>query len=246
MKKLVKAFVPRPVWQALSSIREQWFTEYARDSYSQEGEDILLERYFYTKRTGFYIDVGAHHPKRFSNTYRLYLQGWRGLNIDANPGSMRKFLRIRPRDINIEAAVSSVSKELTYYVFEEPALNTFDQQLALKWAAEKSRLTREIKIVPVPLWKLLDEYVPKNTKIDLLTVDVEGFDYDVLQSNDWTRYSPEYILVECLGGLTFDAESSDPIRLFLAERHYAMTAKTMNTVLYKLVCSEHDESAEKL
>ncbi len=246
MKKLIKPFVPKPVWQALSSIRQQWFTRYARDSYSQEGEDLLLERYLYNKRTGFYIDVGAHHPKRFSNTYRLYLQGWRGLNIDANPGSMRMFRRMRPRDINIEAAVSSVSEELTYYVFNEPALNTFDKQLALKWAAEKSFITQEIKTVPVPLWRLLDQYVPQNVNIDLLTVDVEGLDYDVLQSNDWTRYSPEYILVECLEGLTFDTESSDPIKQFLTQRHYTMAAKTMNTVLFKLVRPKQAESAENL
>jgi FkbM family methyltransferase len=235
MKKLIKPLVPKPVWQVLSSIREQWFTQFARESYSQEGEDLILDAYFYNKKPGFYVDVGAHHPKRFSNTYRLYLQGWRGLNIDANPGSMRMFRRLRPRDINIEAAVSSACEELTYYIFKDPALNTFDKQLALKWAAEKSFITQEVTIVPVPLRKLLDQYVPRNVKIDLLTVDVEGLDYDVLKSNDWNRYSPEYILVECLDALTFDSESSDPIRQFLAEQHYLMTAKTKNTVLFRLI-----------
>src|ERR1700752_1138868 len=184
MKSLIKPLVPKPIWQTLSSIRQQWFTRYTRESYSQEGEDLILDAYLSTNGPGFYVDVGAHHPKRFSNTYRLYLQGWRGLNIDANPGSMRMFRLLRPRDINVEVAVSSVSKELTYYIFNEPALNTFDEQLALKRAAEKPFfIKQEVKIMSLPLVKLLDQYVPHNVKIDLLTVDVEGFDYDVLQSN---------------------------------------------------------------
>jgi len=231
MKKLIRPLVPKPVWQALRLIRQQWFTRYARESYSQEGEDLILEAYFYTKSSGFYVDVGAHHPKRYSNTYRLYLKGWRGLNIDANPGSMQIFRRIRPRDINVEAAVSTVNQELTYYVFDDPALNTFDRELASKWASEKSFITQKVKILPVPLWKLLDQYVPPNVAIDLLSVDVEGLDYDVLQSNDWDRYSPEYILVECLD-TGFDSYNSDPIRQFLSDRCYKPTAKTRNTMLF--------------
>lgn len=232
MKRIIKPLVPKPVWQALSSIRQQWFTRYARESYSQEGEDLILEAYLYKRSSGFYVDVGAHHPKRYSNTYRLYLRGWRGLNIDANPGSMQIFRRIRPRDINVEAAVSSVTQELTYYVFADPALNTFDRELASKWASEKSFITQEVKILPVPLWNLLDQYVPPNVAIDLLSVDVEGLDYDVLQSNDWDRYSPEYILVECLDTMAFDSDCSDPIRQFLSDRCYRPTAKTKNTMLF--------------
>ena len=54
-------------------------------SYSQEGEDILLSRIFRNQKKGFYVDIGAHHPTRFSNTYYFYKLGWRGINIDAIP-----------------------------------------------------------------------------------------------------------------------------------------------------------------
>ena len=78
-------------------------------SYSQEGEDLVLARYF-AKSSLIYVDVGAHHPTRYSNTYLFYSQGWRGINIDAMPGSMDAFRRDRPRDINIEALVSTSKK----------------------------------------------------------------------------------------------------------------------------------------
>lgn len=72
---------------------------YSKPSYSQEGEDRLLDRYFGNRANGFFVDVGAHHPHRFSNTYLFYKRGWRGINIDAMPDSMKAFKSMRPRDV---------------------------------------------------------------------------------------------------------------------------------------------------
>jgi FkbM family methyltransferase len=225
--------IPKPLWQTLSSIRQKWFETHARTSYSQEGEDLILERFFEGRKSGFYVDVGAHHPRRFSNTYLLYLRGWRGLNLDANPGSMRMFQHIRPRDINVEAGVSATEGKLTFHVFNDPALNTFDRELALKRVNTTYTSVKEVILTTQPLWRLLDQYVPANTKIDLLTVDVEGLDYEVLQSNDWLRYAPEYVLVERLETPTMAMADSDPIGKLLSAHKYSIAAKTMNTVLFR-------------
>ena len=92
---------------------------------------MIMRRLFENQQTGFYIDVGAHHPKRFSNTYFFYKMGWQGINIDAMPGSMEIFRRQRPRDINIEKPISNCGQVgLTYYAFNEPALNGFSKELS--------------------------------------------------------------------------------------------------------------------
>jgi FkbM family methyltransferase len=234
MKRRLEALLPKTLREYLIQARQRWFDVYARKFYSQEGEDMLLERFLEDRHSGFYVDVGAHHPKRFSNTYRLYQRGWRGLNIDACPGSMTLFQRDRPKDINIEAAVSSTRQELTYYIFNEPALNTFRRDLAMERVGALYSIVKEVDIITVPLWQLLDQYLPTKIKIDLLTVDVEGLDYDVLKSNDWNRYSPEFILVECLGASTFDDVKSNPVAQLLSAQHYSIAAKTMNTVLFRL------------
>ena len=109
MKRWIKYALPSPLRKILSRARHKVSPRYARDSYSQEGEDLIMEHFLFCKPTGFYVDVGAHHPKKYSNTYRLYRRGWRGINIDANPGSMVEFRRVRPRDINVEAGVGAVS-----------------------------------------------------------------------------------------------------------------------------------------
>src|SRR5713226_7824178 len=99
--------------------------EFSHVSYSQFGEDMVLKKIFQDKPDGFYVDVGAFHPKYYSNTYLLYLKGWKGINIDATPGSMEAFKRIRPRDCNLEMPIGSRKQTLTYYMFEEPAFNGF-------------------------------------------------------------------------------------------------------------------------
>src|SRR5689334_1853966 len=95
-------------------------------SYAQEGEDLVLRRFVEERRTGFYVDVGAHHPTRFSNTYFFYEQGWRGINIEPAPEAAAAFIRLRPRDINLQVGVAEATGFRTYYIFNETALNTFD------------------------------------------------------------------------------------------------------------------------
>ncbi len=208
---------------------------YARRAYSQEGEDIVLERFLEDRQTGFYVDIGAHHPKRFSNTYLLYLRGWRGLNVDATPGSMSNFRQVRPRDINVEAAIGAGGKELTFYVFNEPALNTFDKELARKEAVGQYRIVREMMIRTIPLSELLDTYLPQGVNIDVLSIDTEGLDYEVLCSNDWSRFRPEYVLVECFGAQTITDALAHPACQLLAKENYVMVAKTMSTVIFRQV-----------
>jgi len=99
LKKLLKIILPKTLKNKFIEINNNYFDGYALKSYSQEGEDMILRRLFEKQLTGFYVDVGAHHPKRFSNTYFFYKQGWHGINIDAMPGSMKLFEKIRPRDI---------------------------------------------------------------------------------------------------------------------------------------------------
>lgn len=206
---------------------------YNNPSYSQEGEDRILARYFGGKEGGFYVDIGAHHPHRFSNTYLFYLQGWRGLNIDAMPGSMKEFEKWRPEDINIEAAVSSKKQTLVYHIFNEPALNTFSKEEALKKDGLRNyKITGTVAIETFPLSFLLEKYLQANQPIDFMSIDVEGLDFDVLQSNDWERFKPGMILIESLNS-SLELILQSPVFRFLKEKGYTLVAKSYNTLFFK-------------
>jgi len=200
-------------------------------SYSQEGEDRVLMRYFGYRPTGFYVDVGAHHPFRFSNTQLFYEMGWRGINVDAMPGSMRPFRRSRPRDINLEVGVDEVAATARLFVFEEPALNTFDEAIAQSHDAASGPIKKIVDVPVLPLRDILAAHLPPGQTVDFLSVDVEGRDLQVLRSNDWRQYRPKVVLAESLGK-TLDDLPADPIAGFLRSVDYVPYAKTANTFMF--------------
>ena len=217
----------------LRRVLERVLDIYATKSYSQEGEDLILRRIFEGRVRGFYVDVGAHHPRRFSNTYFFYRRGWRGINIEPRPDAIRAFQSARRRDTNLQLAVSDCAATLTYYWFDEPALNTFDGELARSRLANTPyQLVRTIEIPVERLDGILERHLPPGQVIDFLSIDVEGLDFAVLKSNDWQKFRPQCVLVEALGNSLEDAMRSE-VASFMKSQGYELFAKTFNTLVFR-------------
>jgi FkbM family methyltransferase len=235
IKKIIKKLIPNRYYSSVIEWKNLIFDVYATKSYSQEGEDMILRRIFEEKRrVGFYVDVGAHHPKRFSNTWYFYKKGWRGINIDAMPGSMKLFKKMRARDINLEIAISDKKQVLTYYCFNDPALNGFSKALSAERDGKgRYRIIDEIKMKTSTLAEVLDTYLPKGIEIDFLSVDVEGLDFQVLKSNNWSKYKPKVILVESLNSSLSNLGDCEVCE-FLISKDYYLFAKAVNTLFFLL------------
>ena len=82
---------------------------------SQFQEDKFILNKFPKSHKGVYLDIGSFHPTRHNNTYLLYKSGWQGINIDLNSLSIDLFNFFRPRDININAAISDQDSEKKLY-----------------------------------------------------------------------------------------------------------------------------------
>jgi FkbM family methyltransferase len=205
------------------------------ESFGQEGEDLIVGRLFDGVQNGFFVDVGAHHPFRFSNTWLLYQRGWRGINIDAMQGSMEAFRKWRPQDINIECLVSTSKQPLRFFQYEEPALNTLSDAIVRQREkdAPQYRLKGSIDLVPRRLDAILSDHVPPGQAIDLLNVDVEGHDLEVLESNDWERFKPRVIVVELLGRGFAEMERTALFQ-FLTARGYKLRSKLVNSAIFAL------------
>tara|TARA_B100001093_G_scaffold485127_1_gene519169 strand:+ start:757 stop:1125 length:369 start_codon:yes stop_codon:yes gene_type:complete len=78
---------------------------------SQLGEEKKLLTYFKPTYNGRYVDLGCFHPTRDNNTFDFYKRGWRGINIDLNPLTIDLFNFMRPKDINVCAAISDSTKK---------------------------------------------------------------------------------------------------------------------------------------
>jgi FkbM family methyltransferase len=228
LKNIIKRVLPRMVINKIFDYSDG----YSLKSYSQEGEDMILRRLFEKQQRGFYVDVGAHHPKRFSNTYFFYKKGWNGINIDAMPDSMKFFNKIRPRDINIEKPIFDEKKLLKYYAFNEPALNGFSKELSEERASKKGvKLLFTKDIETITLEEILNVNLPKNKSIDFMSIDVEGLDYTVLKSNNFNKFRPKAILIEIIGSSLSDIDNSE-ISNYLKNYNYSIYAKAVNTVIF--------------
>lgn len=215
-----------------SHIPALWFK---KPSFSQEGEDLILLSFLNTELTkkGFYIDIGAHHPFRFSNTALLYKKGWKGINIEPTPSLMSAFRRHRKRDKNLNFGISDHAGEITFYEFNEPAINTFDQSIAIsKNQIPQYHIVKETTIDVKPLSAILDEYLETNQIINVMTIDTEGFDFKVLKSNDWLKYKPIFVLIE--HDIDFNNLKNDEIYSYLTDLNYEIKARTHRTSIFRI------------
>ena len=233
IKSLIKKIFPHRFWGDPKSYYNLYLNSHENIYFSQEGEDVILRRIFEDQKNGFYIDIGAHHPKRFSNTYYFYDRGWEGINIDATPGSMKIFQKFRPRDINLEIAISEKEQLLTYFMFNEPALNSFSKSLSDKRQNEKCYIEKTISIPSFPLSTILNKHLPPEQIINFLSVDVEGLDLQVLTSNDWNKYRPKVVLAEVLGA-SLNTIKQDPVYKYLTNQGYILFSKLIHTCIFKI------------
>ena len=158
--------------------------------YSNWGLDILSDDFFKKKIKGVYIDVGCHQPFLNNNTYPLYKRGWSGINIDLDFNTIDMFNFFRKRDLNIQAAISDVEHETDLFFFHNrSAVNTLSKQSGLKAKEIKKVKTKTLNSI-IELSKFKDE------KIDYISIDVEGFELNVLKGFDINKYKPDLVIIE--------------------------------------------------
>lgn len=164
-------------------------------SYAQNMEDVVLSRLVPSVPHGRFIDVGAGHPILENVTYALYLQGWRGINVEPMQKEAALLREERPEDEAIQAAVGATSGSVT--LFEAPAENrgatTSSAELAGRYALEGERFV-PFEARMITLSSLLSKF--EAGEVHVVKVDVEGMESDVLGSADLQRHRPWVVVVE--------------------------------------------------
>ena len=164
--------------------------------YSFSGVDVIIENIFRHKNNGIYIDVGCQHPIKNNNTYLLFKKGWNGLNIDLDNDNIDLFNVARPNDQNINVAISNKIGETDLYFYHKKSpLNTIDKKTS---DYQKAPISEIKKIKTNTLTNIIKNSKYKNSKIDLLSIDVEGHEREVLEGFDFSICRPDVIVIEYL------------------------------------------------
>ncbi|HXH17921.1 MAG TPA: FkbM family methyltransferase [Chitinophagales bacterium] len=173
--------------------------QFQKISYSQSGEDLIVQYIF--DAIGIekpsYLDIGAYHPYRFSNTALFYEKGSRGVNVEPDPVLFKKFPDDRPEDVNLNIGVGLERGEADFFIMSSPTLNTFSRQEAERYQRETQYKLKEVKKLKVDTYQNLVETYFKNAP-DFLSLDVEGWDEVLIKNIDYSRSAPVVICVETI------------------------------------------------
>ncbi len=203
-------------------------------TYAQFGEDLILANIFALRgiEKPSFLDIGAHHPVNCSNTALLYTRGARGLCVEANPNLIQAFQDLRPEDKIINIGCGVAEGTLDFYMIDQASgRNTFDRATAEAFiAAHREFRIRETRAIPVlSLDQIVSRYCA-DIWPDLLSLDIEGLDYAVLQAAhfDSTR-GPKVICVETVSGA--DSRQDAAIETLLTGRGYSVLGRTVANVI---------------
>lgn len=163
-------------------------------SYAQNFEDVILERIFKNKKSGFYVDVGACHPVYDSVTYHFYLKGWSGINIEPQPKLFLELEAMRERDTNLRVCVGAQPGRETLYVTRNVGTSTLNQSLAENYRRDLN-IDEELTVELVTLDQIWSDCVG-DQQVDFMKIDVEGFEKDVLSGADFSRVAPSILVIE--------------------------------------------------
>lgn len=179
-----------------------------------EEEDLIILNYFKDINDGYYVDVGCYHPLHLSNTFLLHKKGWNGVNIDISEYTIDLFNYLRPRDTNINTAVTNFDGSTKFYYQKK-----LSQLSSIKKNTATKRMQGKIDEKEIKAYKLstiLSNTKYRHKKINFLNIDVEDSDFDVLCSIDFKIYRPDMICVEIIEEDIFESN----IYRFLNELNY--------------------------
>jgi FkbM family methyltransferase len=162
-------------------------------SYAQNLEDVILYRSLKTIEAGYYIDIGAQHPQNDSVTKAFYDRGWHGINIEPNEDYFNLLKQERPRDLNLNLAISNHKSTVPYYKISQTGMSTIRKHYANQYmqAGYKTQFSR---IPCTTLDEVCAQYEVHT--VHFLSIDVEGAEKAVLQGFSFLKVRPWIVIIE--------------------------------------------------
>lgn len=195
MKKRIKSCLRKafPSTRILKAWLVAWKDSISpvRDTYSQTGEDRMLLELFKKKHItkGRYIDVGANHPTKLSNTYRLYREGFTGIVVEPNRSLLRLHRMVRPNDLHLGIGCGDQAAALSFQHATSHVLSGFQSE------GLKASSFRGTELIPVLPLDLITASIP-DEEFAVLSIDVEGFDLQVVLGATETLKRTRFVVIE--------------------------------------------------
>jgi FkbM family methyltransferase len=164
---------------------------YGPSRHSEHVEEWILKDFFKDERDGVFVEVGANHHQRFSNTYYLEtVMGWSGVAVEPQIKFASGYRRYRPRTTFVPLFISDVSnQQATLYVTEN--------DLVASGVRNFTESFGEVTATPTTT-STLDDVLDRLsiTRIDFLSIDIELGEPQALAGFSIARFRPRLVAIE--------------------------------------------------
>ncbi len=220
----------------MTFLEKIYYERYTKKSYSLSNVDLIIDYLFKNINKGVYIDLGCNHPIKFNNTYLLYKRGWSGINIDSDFDSIKLFNKFRSNDFNVRNIVSDdESVKKLYYYHKRSALNTLSKDLVDSRTSKPSKIIEEKSVT---LNKIIEDSPYHNSKINLLSVDIENHEFEALKYFNFLKYKVDVLVVESTD------TSQKKLEMYNQSIDFITKSKVYNLIVkngYKLINLIHSD-----
>jgi FkbM family methyltransferase len=188
--------------------------KYGPSRFSQGVEEWILKDFFKDRRDGVFVDVGANHYEKGSNTYYLEsVMGWSGLAIEPQVKFAAGYQDHRPRTTFVPLFMSNLSnQQATLYVTDVDGVASYDREFTERWGDVTPTTTTTSTLDDV-----LDRL--KINRIDFLSMDIELAEPQALAGFSINRFRPSLVAVEA------HAEVRQQILDYFARNEYALVGR---------------------
>jgi FkbM family methyltransferase len=172
------------------------FLDREKSLYTKGQEEELIRYFFRDQRDGFFLDIGCYKYDEASTTYYLEKHlGWSGIGVDAEEVWGVGWKQFRPRSKFFAYAVSDKSGEtLTFLRAGGVAATELDTKNLEFWQEKKGFEPKKVTVPTITMNDLLDR--EEVTKIDFLSMDINGAEPIALAGFDIERFAPKLVHVE--------------------------------------------------
>jgi FkbM family methyltransferase len=221
--------------RTLAHARRRTFETLGSYRYSRTGAhgiDDKLQRHL-DLDGGFFVEAGANDGINFSNTYYLErARGWTGVLVEGIPELYRACVRHRPRSQVFNCALVPPEAHGELVTMQYSNLHSIVSGALPYEHVEAGMIsqgvrTYEVQVRGRTLTSVLDDAAL--SRVDLLVLDVEGYEAQVLRGLDLDRHAPRFALVEVL-----DDDARAALDAALDRRYEEVERLTPTDVLFKL------------
>lgn len=169
--------------------------------YSQQGEDFVLDQIFDGKAQGFFVEVGCIDGLRFSNTLTFEERGWKGICIEAHADYIEALRKNRPGSIVLHCAAGEADQsDVAFYANSRGSLSSLDRGKEQYFKENYTEFFHGYQVQTVTKCRLDTVFDMHHVgEIDILSLDIEGYEVEAMRGLDLARYRPRVMVIEVDG-----------------------------------------------